>query len=216
MVEGVAHEIRNPVTAIGGFARRLYDRLPEGTPEKNYAEVIVNESKRLEHMVKQIVDATVISIPSLRKRDINEVINEALAACKEKLVEGRVTVNIALDEDLPPLIMDAGNLRRVIAHLISNAITAMPGGGTLTITTAKRNHYGQIQVADTGVGIPPKILPHIFDPFFTTKSSGPGLGLAMVHKIIKQHGGQISVETEPNKGTIFSIVLPLKEEVSAM
>jgi two-component system, sensor histidine kinase and response regulator len=213
MVEGVAHEIRNPVTAIGGFAHRLYDRLPDGSPEKQYAEVIVNESKRLEQMVKEIIEATVISIPSLRKRDINEVINEALAACKEKLADGRVTTKIELADDLPLLIMDAGNLRRVIAHLISNAINAMPEGGTLSITTSRRNHYGQILVADTGVGIPSKILPHIFDPFFTTKLSGPGLGLAMVHKIIKQHGGQISVETELNKGTVFSILLPLREEV---
>jgi two-component system sensor histidine kinase/response regulator len=216
MVEGVAHEIRNPVTAIGGFARRLYEKLPEGSPEKNYAEVIVNESKRLEQMVKQIVEAAVVSIPSLRKREINEVVNEALAACREKLTEGRITTHVVLAEDLPPLIMDAGNLRRVIAHLISNSINAMPEGGNLTIATSRRNNYGQIQVADTGVGIPPKILPHIFDPFFTTKISGPGLGLAMVHKIIKQHGGQISVETEPNKGTTFSIVLPLKEEVAAI
>jgi two-component system sensor histidine kinase/response regulator len=215
MVEGVAHEIRNPVTAIGGFARRLYDRLPDGTQEKHYAEVIVNESKRLEQMVKQIVEATVISIPSLRKREINEVVHEALAACKEKLTEGKVKTTLSLTDDLPPLIMDAGNLRRVIAHLISNAISAMPEGGNLTIATSKRNHYGQIQVTDTGIGIPPKILPHIFDPFFTTKITGPGLGLAMVHKIIKQHGGQISVESEPNKGTSFSIVLPLKEEVTA-
>ncbi|WP_041283726.1 ATP-binding response regulator [Desulfobacca acetoxidans] len=216
MVEGVAHEIRNPVTAIGGFARRLYERLPNGTQEKQYAEVIVNESKRLEQMVRQIVEATVISIPSLRKRDINEVIVEALAACQEKLNESQVTAKLELAEDLPPLIMDAGNMRRVIAHLISNAVNAMPSGGTLTIISARRNHYGQIQVSDTGVGIPSKILPHIFDPFFTTKSSGPGLGLAMVHKIIKQHGGQISVETEPNKGTTFSILLPLKEEVTAI
>ncbi|WP_449244967.1 ATP-binding response regulator [Desulfobacca acetoxidans] len=216
MVEGVAHEIRNPVTAIGGFARRLYERLPNGTQEKQYAEVIVNESKRLEQMVRQIVEATVISIPSLRKRDINEVIVEALAACQEKLNESQVTAKLELAEDLPPLIMDAGNMRRVIAHLISNAVNAMPSGGALTIISARRNHYGQIQVSDTGVGIPSKILPHIFDPFFTTKSSGPGLGLAMVHKIIKQHGGQISVETEPNKGTTFSILLPLKEEVTAI
>lgn len=215
MVEGVAHEIRNPVTAIGGFARRLYDRLPPNTIEKQYAEIIVNESKRLEQMVRQIVESTVISIPSLRKRDLNEVITEALAACKEKLAEGKVTTKVQLAEDLPPFIMDAGNLRRVIAHLISNAINAMPEGGTLTITTSRRNHFAQIQVADTGVGIPPKILPHIFDPFFTTKSSGPGLGLAMVHKIIKQHGGQIQVESEPGKGTTFTITLPLREEVQA-
>ncbi len=215
MVEGVAHEIRNPVTAIGGFAHRLYERLPEGSQEKHYAEVILNESKRLEQMVKQIVEATVISIPSLRKREINEVVHEALAACKEKLIEGKVTTTLSLADDLPPLIMDAGNLRRVIAHLISNAISAMPEGGNLAITTSKRNHYGQIQVTDTGIGIPPKILPHIFDPFFTTKITGPGLGLAMVHKIIKQHGGQISVESVPNRGTTFTIVLPLKEEVTA-
>lgn len=214
MVEGVAHEIRNPVTAIGGFARRLYDRLPPNTPEKQYAEIIVNESKRLEQMVRQIVESTVISIPSLRKRDLNEVITEALAACKEKLEESKVVAKVQLAADLPPFIMDAGNLRRVIAHLISNAINAMPEGGTLTITTNRRNHFAQIQVADTGVGIPPQILPHIFDPFFTTKSSGPGLGLAMVHKIIKQHGGQISVDSEPGKGTTFTITLPLREEVT--
>lgn len=102
MVEGVAHEIRNPVTAIGGFARRLYDRLPDGSPEKHYAEVIVNESRRLEQMVKQIVDATVISIPSLRKREINEVIKAALAACQERLDEGQIHVKLDLAEDIPP------------------------------------------------------------------------------------------------------------------
>jgi signal transduction histidine kinase len=213
MVEGVAHEIRNPVTAIGGFARRLFDRLPEGSPEKNYAGIIVNEAKRLEQMVRDVVEATVISIPGLRKREINELIIEALAATQQNLEEGRVIVDTHLDESLPALIMDAGNLRRVIAHLISNSVNAMPEGGTLTLTTARRNRYVQIQVSDTGCGIPPKILPHIFDPFFTTKSSGPGLGLAMVHKIIKQHGGQISVDTEVQKGTTFTILLPLKEEV---
>lgn len=149
----------------------------------------------------------------MRKREINEVIIEALAATQQKLEEGRVIVNNNLDKSLPPLIMDAGNLRRVIAHLISNSVNAMPEGGTLTITTSRRNHYVLIQVSDTGCGIPPKILPHIFDPFFTTKSSGPGLGLAMVHKIIKQHGGQISVDTEVQKGTTFTILLPLREEV---
>ncbi len=176
MVEGVAHEIRNPVTAIGGFARRLYDRLPDGTQEKHYAEVIVNESKRLEQMVKQIVEATVISIPSLRKREINEVVHEALAACKEKLTEGKVTTTLSLTDDLPPLIMDAGNLRRVIAHLISNAISAMPEGGNLTITTSKRNHYGQIQVTDTGIGIPPKDPATHFRSLFYHQNYGPRPG----------------------------------------
>ncbi len=213
MVEGVAHEIRNPVTAIGGFARRLRDRLPPASAEREYAEIIFSESQRLEQMVKQIVDAAVVSIPSLKKREINEVIVEALAANREKLEESGIVVKTVLDHDLPPLIMDAGNLRRVVAHLISNAINAMPQGGTLSLSTSRRNHYVQVQVADTGVGIPPKILPHIFDPFFTTRSTGPGLGLAMVHKIVKQHGGQISVNSELQKGTTFNILLPLKEEV---
>jgi len=213
MVEGVAHEIRNPVTAIGGFARRLRDRLPADSTERNYAEIIVNESQRLEEMVKKIVEAAVVSIPSLKKRDINEVIVEALAANREKLEASNIVVRTLLDQDLPALIMDAGNMRRVVAHLISNAINAMPQGGALTLSTNRRNHYVQIQVADTGVGIPTKILPHIFDPFFTTHSAGPGLGLAMVHKIVKQHGGQISVNSELNQGTSFNILLPLKEEV---
>ena len=213
MVEGVAHEIRNPVTAIGGFARRLRDRLPIDSAERNYAEIIVNESQRLEEMVKKIVEAAVVSIPSLKKRDINEVIVEALAANQEKLTASNIVVKTQLDQALPSLIMDAGNMRRVVAHLISNAINAMPQGGALNLSTNRRNHYVQIQVADTGVGIPPKILPPIVDPFFTTHSAGPGLGLAMVHKIVKQHGGQISVNSELNQGTTFNILLPLKEEV---
>ncbi|MBW1917369.1 MAG: GAF domain-containing protein [Deltaproteobacteria bacterium] len=204
----VAHQIRNPVHAIGGFAHLLLKKLPEGSDTRNYAEIIIKEAKRLEKMVREVVETSVIFIPREEEQDINQVVRGALGIIRSKIEEKHIDLKVELTENLPPLTMDVGNMKRVILQLVANALDAMSFGGRLKLSTAPRDDMVEVKVADNGKGIPAHMLPHIFDTFFSTKPSGPGLGLPIVHKIITQHRGEISIESKENVGTTVTIRLP--------
>ncbi len=205
----VAHLIRNPLVAIGGFAHRLYKKLPAGSATQQYAEIIIKEAERLEQMVRDIVDTTVVAIPKEEEQDINQVVRGALGILKETFEEKKIRLKVSLAEDLPPLIMDVGNLKRALLQLLANSLEALTAGGALEIVTSQRNDTVLIQVNDNGKGIPANILPHIFNTFFSTKPTGPGLGLPIVHKIISQHRGQITIDSEENVGTRITVKLPV-------
>jgi signal transduction histidine kinase len=216
----VAHQIRNPVYAIGGFAHRLYKKLPPGSQNQHYAEIIVKEAERLEKMVKEIVETTVIFVPREEEQDLNQVLRGALAIIRASLEEKRVDLQLDLAKKLPPLIMDVGNMKRVILQLVTNALEAMAPGGILGLRTSSSEGLVELQVKDNGRGIPAAILPHIFDTFFSTKPSGAGLGLPIVRKIVGQHGGEIFIESGENVGTTVTVRLPVAKmgqvpEVSA-
>jgi sigma-B regulation protein RsbU (phosphoserine phosphatase) len=205
----VAHQIRNPVYAIGGFAHRLFKKLPPGSENQHYAEIIIKEAKRLEHLVKEMVETTVIFIPREEEQDLNQVVRGALAIIRATAEEKRVSLRLNLAKKLPPLIMDVGNIKRVILQLVTNALEAMAPGGTLEITTSSMEEMVELEIKDDGKGIPAAILPHIFDTFFSTKPSGAGLGLPIVHQIIGHHGGEIFVESKENMGTTVTVRLPV-------
>ncbi len=205
----VAHQIRNPVYAIGGFAHRLYKRLPAGSQNQHYAEIIIKEADRLELMVKEMVETTVIFIPRKEEQDLNQVVRGALAIIHATLEEKQVNLQLVLAKHLPPLIMDVGNMKRVILQLVTNALEAMAVGGTLEVRTSSKEGSVELQIRDNGKGIPSAILPHIFDTFFSTKPSGAGLGLPIVRKIIGQHGGEIFIESRENVGTTVTFRLPV-------
>jgi Na+/proline symporter/signal transduction histidine kinase len=204
----VAHHIRNPLVAIGGFAHRLFKKLPVGSVTQQYAEIIIKEAERLEQLVRDIVETTVVTIPREEEQDPNQVVRGALGILKETFEEKKIKLKVNLAVDLPPLIMDVGNLKRALLQLIANALEALPEGGTLEIVTAHHNGVVLIQVIDNGKGIPASILSHIFDTFFSTKPTGPGLGLPIVHRIISQHRGQITIDSEENVGTKITVKLP--------
>ena len=208
----VAHQIRNPVHAIGGFAHLLLKKLPQDSDTRNYAEIIIKEAKRLEQMVSEVIETSVIFIPREEEQDINQVVRGALGIIRSKIEEKQVDLKVELAEDLPPLTMDVGNMKRVILQLVANALDAMFFGGRLKLSTRRQNEMVEIKVEDNGKGIPPHMLPHIFDTFFSTKPSGPGLGLPIVHKIITQHRGQISIDSKLNIGTTVTIKLPATKE----
>jgi len=207
----VAHQIRNPVHAIGGFAHRLCKKLPQGSETQHYAEIIIQEAQRLEQMVKEIVETAVIFIPREEEHDLNQVIRGALGIIKASLEEKRIALKLDLGKDLPELIMDVGNMKRVILQLVANALEAMDPGGELILKTLVQNGQVELQVRDTGRGIPEHMLPHIFDTFFSTKPAGPGLGLPIVHRIITQHHGQITIDSQVNVGTTVTIRLPVSK-----
>ena len=205
----VAHQIRNPVYAIGGFAHRLYKKLPPGSKNQHYAAIIIKEAERLEHLVKEMVETTMIFIPRDEEHNLNQVVRGALGLIRTTLEEKQVDLQLHLAKKLPPLIMDVGNIKRVILQLVNNAIEAMTPGGTLRITTSSHEGLVELQIKDDGKGIPADILPRIFDTFFSTKPAGAGLGLPIVHKIIGQHGGEVLIDSEENVGTTVTVRLPV-------
>jgi len=212
MMDEVAHEIRNPLASIGGFAKRVYDKLPEDDPNKKYMEMIMDDVLKLEDMVKQLIELKTVAICYLENTDINDVIIETLELYEEELAEKGIVVKTEL-MDNPPLISgDKEQMKVAISNLIKNSIEAMQESPKiLKIATSISDGRVVIEVSDTGKGIPKDKLKSIFHPFYTSKIYGPGLGLTFTLKIIQQHRGTISVESEPGKGTMFTIRFPVKK-----
>jgi len=211
MMEAVAHEIRNPLTSIGGFARRVYEKLPEGDPNKKYMEIIIKDVARLENMIRGLVELKITTISYRELTNINDVIMEALKLFEPDLEDKGIEVKIELVDNPPLISVDKEQIKMALANLIKNSIEAMQEKlKILKITSHISDGRMEIQVSDTGKGIPKDKIKNIFDPFFTSKVYGPGLGLTFTLKIIQEHRGAISVESEPGKGTTLTITLPLK------
>jgi two-component system sensor histidine kinase/response regulator len=209
MMDEVAHEIRNPLTSIGGFARKVYDRLPEGDSNKKYMEMIMDDILKLENMIKQLVDLKTVAICYLECTDINEVIKEALELYEKEMKDKAIEVKTELMENPPLISGDREQLKVAISNLIKNSIEAMQQiPRILKVASRISDGHIVIEVSDTGKGIPKDKIKHIFDPFYTSKIYGPGLGLTFTLKIIQQHRGTVSVESELGKGTTFTIRLP--------
>lgn len=212
MMDEVAHEIRNPLVSIGGFSKRVYDRLPENDPNKKYLEMIMDEVSKLENMVKLLIELKTMTVCYLGNMDINEVITEALASYEDEFAAKGVVVKTRLLDNLPFISGDKEQLKIAVSNLIKNSIEAMQESPkVLTIATSVSDVRMIIEVSDTGKGIPKDKLKSIFHPFYTSKIYGPGLGLTFTLKIVQQHGGNISVESEPGKGTTFTIRLPIRK-----
>jgi len=211
MMEEVEHEIRNPLTSIGGFARRVYNRLPQGDPNKKYMEMIINDVARLENMIKELLELETTAISYRELTNINDVIVEALKSFKQDLEDRGIEARTELGDNLPLISIDQEQMKMALANLVENSIEAMQNKlKILKVTSRISDGRIEIQVSDTGKGIPKDKIKNIFDPFFTSKTRGPGVGLTFVLKIIQEHRGTVSVESEPGKGTIFTIRLPLK------
>ncbi|KJU83419.1 sensor histidine kinase [Candidatus Magnetobacterium bavaricum] len=215
----VAHEIRNPLMVIGGYARRLNKLMPQGSWEKQGTEVIYSEVTRLEMILKNALSYAKNTKLNLQYYNVNYVVEESLSnytdICSEKNIVLKKTTNA-----VPDVPIDKNQIRQVLDNLISNAIDAMPDGGVMEVSTESvligQRQYVTIKVTDTGAGINPKNIDHIFEPFFSTKEigTGTGLGLPLSKKIVQDHGGDITVDNHPGQqGCIFCVNLPLEQEM---
>lgn len=210
MAAHVAHEIRNPLATIGGFARSILKH-PENTDRvKRNVQVIAEESARLENMLKGVMDFSRPSAPILKTGDLNAVAERAFRTHVERLASRNIHADLDLDHSLPEIPFDENQLVQVLTNLLHNAADSMPEGGALTVRTRREGEDALLQVIDTGSGIPPEIMERLFSPFFTTKANGTGLGLAVTRKIVDDHGGRIEVNSQVGQGTTFSIFLPLQ------
>jgi two-component system, NtrC family, sensor kinase len=213
----VAHEINNPLFGILTYSRLVRRELgkQEFAGRDDLAEqleTIERESKRCGDLVKNLLTFG-RQAPSHRElNDLNVVVRRAVALVKHKLDLQSVELRESLAADLPPVECDANQMQQVLIVLLVNASEAMPKGGSVTLSTALDPATDQVvaRVKDTGSGIPEDVLPHIFEPFFTTKQEQlrTGLGLAVAHSIVEQHGGEISVRSAPGEGTEFTVALP--------
>ena len=210
----VAHEIRNPLTAIGGFAKRLEKRLPENSAEKENARIIVHEVARLERILRDTLTFSREARFHLRYADMNNLLASTEAKFAELCRENNVLITLRPAPGLPSCIVDEDQIRQSLDNLVTNAIDAMTGGGTLTLgtRTACENgtHFVVIDVADTGPGIPPDLASKVFEPFYSTKEigRGTGLGLSICKKIMEEHLGSIRVSAAPGGGAMFSLSIP--------
>jgi len=215
MAAKIAHEIKNPLTAIGGFARRIASPKPGrgAPPVERYARIILKEVERLERIVNETLYFSRGMAPSFRAVNLNTEIREVLLMFREEFEEARISPMIDLSPDLPVIFADPDQLRQVVWNLVSNAVQAMGGSGILTIATHLADPGEGIgvvlDVSDSGGGIAHDVVQNIFNPFFTTKAKGTGLGLPIVHAIIEKHGGAIHLDNREGVGVAFSIFLPL-------
>jgi signal transduction histidine kinase len=209
----VAHELRNPLASVGGFARRLCKRLPENSRELKYAAIIQEESERLEKMIDKILSFSRQDEMTLAPFNFGRIFEQALLIESEKLTQADIKLSLEIAENLPPLHGDADQVEQVLINLISNARQAMPEGGRLIVRAHKARLHGedaiQIEVQDTGGGIPPEVMRNIFTPFYTTRKQGTGLGLSICQRIIEHHQGELKAANK-SKGACFTLTLPLR------
>lgn len=212
MMDEVAHEVRNPLVSIGGFARRVHDNLPEGNPNRKYMEMIIEDVGRLENILRQLIEMQTMSLSFLEPTDINNVVAKALDLHGEEMEEKDVTLETEYMKEPPVILADKEQLMRAFSNLIQNALDALTAQVRIVrITTRTSEGRVEVEISDTGRGISRETMKKIFDPLFTSKVYGPGLGLTFALKIVQEHRGAISMESEPGKGTTVIVRLPVKK-----
>jgi len=216
LAAGVAHEIKNPLGSISIHIQLMQKslkrdkQLKEETSGK-YLEILNEEVERLNNIIVDFLFAVRPMNPTMKKSDINKVLTDLLEFVKYELEEASVTIECELQEDLPKLEIDEKYMKQAILNIIKNSVAAMPEGGVMYFKTVRDGDFIHIYVCDTGTGISEENMAKIFEPYFTTKQFGSGLGLTVVYKIIKEHGGDIVLESVENQGTTFTINLPVPQ-----
>jgi len=207
--QGVAHEVRNPVTVIGGFARRLKKELVASETAQRGLDVILAEAERLERMVSDIEDFCKLPAPSPGKVDLARLLERVLQGFSDWM-DRRSIVTEVLSEGLAcHAWADEKLLEVACRNVIQNAVEAMPEGGRIEIELKTVDKGLALMFRDTGPGIPPESLPYVFEPFYTSRTRGSGLGLTKVHRIVCDHGGDVNISSVVGKGTEVLITLPI-------
>lgn len=209
MAANLAHELKNPIVTIGGFAGRLVKGLPSDSREHHYADTIVKEIGRLERMLADILVFSRKPTICYNICDVGEILFDCFANCATILEDNGITISRSFEGGPWTTLGDAYQLKQVFLNLVLNACEAMPDGGTLHVSLRKVSLDKKcilVSIQDSGGGIPADMLSKIFNPFYTTKPHGTGLGLAIVNRILQNHGGSIEAKNE-GSGAIFSVTL---------
>ena len=214
LAAGVAHEIRNPLSSIKGFATYFKEKYRESDRDQEIAGIMIQEVNRLNRVVGQLLEFSRPIRLHFQQVALKPFFEDAFRLVDRQSREANVTAVLDMADESLCAVMDTDKMNQVMLNLLLNALDAMPGGGRLTVrvSTAGDGRI-TIQVMDTGTGVDPKDQPHIFEPYFSTKKTGTGLGLAIVHNIVKAHQGDILVGSQTDGGTMVEISLPADKEV---
>ncbi len=211
LAAGVAHEIRNPLSALKGFLQYFQRKLSLQDQDKTYLTVMMNEVDRLNSVISNLLDFARPKEPVLEPCDIANLIQHVLTLIETDLQAKQIDVSLDITGELPQIRLDRDQITQVLLNILLNAIQAMELEGQIHIEAHVRSDANQLElfITDTGKGIASDDLPKIFDPFFSTKKQGAGLGLAIAYTIIENHHGEITVESEEGKSSTFRIHLPI-------
>jgi len=214
LAAGVAHEIRNPLSSIKGFATYFKERYHNKSDDLQIANIMIQEVDRLNQVIGQLLDfARPVKI-SKKNVSLVSLIQDSVKLVERQAAEKSIEIRTDISEEIRTALLDPDRVNQVLLNLYLNSLDAMENSGRLSVDVRadEQNSELAIKVSDSGYGINRDDLAHIFDPYFTTKSTGTGLGLAIAHNIVEAHGGRMAVESNPGQGTAFTVYLPITSE----
>lgn len=211
LAAGVSHEIRNPLGIIRSSAELLRKKMTVYEPENPVADVIVEESGRLNTIITDFLNFAIPKTPHQLPTNVGEVVEKNLNFLDPQIRENRIMVSRHFDSNLPVVMADQGLLYQAFLNICINAMQSMTNGGKLSVEITTKNRSVTVSFKDSGKGIPDHVLGKVWDPFFTTKETGSGLGLGIVRNIIKSHGGDVFIANRPEGGTEVKVILPGSE-----
>jgi signal transduction histidine kinase len=209
LVQGVAHEVRNPIMSIGGFAARMKTGLGEKHKFHKYLDIILKETSRLEKLVQDVKEISEMQTLYLQPANMNNLLFNVIEDFSPIISRQSIYLEEDIEESLPAVTLDTAQISRALKNIIQNSIEAMPTGGTIKLRAQAVESHIQIIVEDSGIGIDEDELDSVLDPFVTSKTTGAGLGLTMVYQIVMNHQGEIDIRSKGNKGTIVTLELPI-------
>lgn len=216
LAAGVAHELGNPLNSLTIHLQLLERRIrklgKQGEGLREHLDVATSEIKRLDFIIGQFLSAIRPTQPQMQRARINDLVEESLRFLKPELDKARVKVKCELRTDMPQMPLDATQMKQAFYNLIRNACQAMPDGGSLTVSGTFNDFEVRVSFEDTGKGIGAEQMGRLFQPFSTTRPTGTGLGLLIVRRIVREHGGEIDIESREGKGTRVTLWLPLVEK----
>lgn len=212
LAAGIAHEVRNPLSSIKGYATHLGGLFEPGSDNRKAAEIMGEEVDRVNRVISELLEFARPSDLQLKPTEIKTLIDHCVKIVAHEAEFAGVAVETRMDQTIPDVMLDPDRMTQVLLNLLINAIQAMDKGGSLTVDAHIMDHEICVNVSDTGPGISEEDLAHVFNPYFTRKKNGTGLGLAIVLKIVENHGGSVQIKSRANQGTTVSLTLPLRTE----
>jgi len=217
LAAGLAHEIRNPLAGIAGVIEIVGRDLPASSPAKAVVKDVRQEIAQINRILTDLLETARPRACAMRQSDLNTTVEHAVMLARQQVLSKPIKIEFTPAENLPEVDHDSDQIHQVLLNLLLNSVQAIEGSGHVQVAVFARDDGEDvvITVSDTGHGIPAEHLPNIFRPFYTTKGNGTGLGLSLAKRIIEEHHGRIEVDSKLDKGTIFSVMLPLRQAVTA-